>query len=104
MSESTTVICPNKDQIFTEVKEGTELVIKYDIVNDGLSAVMINSVQTSCGCTVGQFDKNPIQPNGRSTVELRFNSAGRRGNNFKTALVYGTFQPPIALTFHATVV
>ncbi len=101
---STTIICPNKDQTFTEITEGQKVTAKYKIVNDGYAPVLITQVNTSCGCTVGKFSRDPIQPNGSSEVELVFDTKNRKGVNLKSATVQGTFQPPIILTLKVHVI
>lgn len=101
---STMVICPNKDQVFTGVKEGTKLKAYYKIVNDGFAPVIISQVSTWCGCTVGKFSKDPIPPNGSSEVELIFDSTNRKGVILKGATVHGTFQPHITLTLKVEVI
>lgn len=53
--------------------------------NNGLEApIKIESVSSSCGCTVPDFPKHYIQPNEDFVIKAVFNPAGRVGLNSKS--------------------
>ncbi len=56
-------------------------VIKYDarIRNTGTDPLVIKSIDTSCGCTQVEWDKEPIRPGDEAAFSFRFDSRGMWG-------------------------
>jgi len=48
------------------------------LTNTGKKPLTIQSVKTSCGCTVAKYDKKPVLPRETTTVKLEYkpNSLG----------------------------
>lgn len=60
-------------------------VVKYDarIRNTGTEPLVIKSIDTSCGCTSVEYDKQPIMPGGEGSFSFRFDSSGMWGSQSK---------------------
>ncbi len=72
---------------FGTIKEGDVAVYNFEFTNTGKTPVVISNVQPSCGCTIPQWPKQPIQPGKTGTVTASYSSKGRVGNFNKTITV-----------------
>jgi hypothetical protein len=54
-------------------------IIQYDgwLHNVGTEPLVITSVETSCGCTSVEYEKQPIQPDGKGRLSFRLDSRGQ---------------------------
>jgi hypothetical protein len=64
---------------FGIVEQDKKLACVFSFENTGASDLYITSVEASCGCTVVDWNKDPIPPGGESTIGIIFNteSSGR---------------------------
>ncbi len=65
----------------------------FEFVNTGTEPVILESVGTSCGCTVPHWSNRPVQPGARDTVVAQFNPAGRAGQFYKVITVRANTVP-----------
>ena len=70
----------------------------FTVTNTSDSEVVINHVQTSCGCTVAKIPSQPwrLAPHTRGEMGISINLAGKSGTIFKTVTVFST-NPPTKL-------
>ncbi|MFA8450957.1 MAG: DUF1573 domain-containing protein [Bacteroidales bacterium] len=78
---------------FGKVIQGEKVSYSFKFKNIGDSDLVINSVKTSCGCTVGKYKKDPIPPGGEGFISVTFDSENRRGYQNKTVRVIANTQP-----------
>jgi len=73
---------------FGRVKQGS--VVEYDIVfkNTGSVPLTLTDVKTSCGCTAPEWPKEAIAPGETSKISVKFNTAGKMGNQSKSITVF----------------
>jgi hypothetical protein len=64
---------------FGQVKQGEVLKHDFLLKNDTVDVLKINSINTSCGCTASQADKQEILPGESATINVTFNSHGYLG-------------------------
>ena len=77
---------------------------KFGFVNAGQAAVVIDSVQSSCGCTIATLAKTTYAPGERGEILARFNIGDRRGVNSKSIRVAIKGEPePAVLTLVVTI-
>jgi hypothetical protein len=77
---------------FGEITEGALVKHNYKFKNTGKTPLIITDVQTTCGCTVPSWNKNPIQPNEVDEINVEFNSAGKEGKMDKPiTIIANTF-------------
>ena len=64
---------------FGQVKQGD--VLKHDFIfkNETKDVLNITGVNTSCGCTASQADKQSLKPGEDTTINVSFNSHGYLG-------------------------
>ncbi len=68
---------------------------KFKFHNVGKARLVINFVQTSCGCTVADFPKDPIAPGGEGEIQITYNGKGKMPGKFmKTITVYSNSDYP----------
>ena len=76
------------------IAEGNAVEVEFAFVNSGRSALVLADVSTSCGCTVANdWPKTPIAPGARATINVRFDSQGRTGENRKEISVISNTTP-----------
>jgi hypothetical protein len=64
---------------FGKIKEGTLANYEFVFTNTGKTALVLNNVQPSCGCTTPEWSKEPIMPGAKGVIKASFNSYGRPG-------------------------
>lgn len=90
---------------FGEVVEGEKVSFSYKFTNLGKAPLVIKSVASSCGCTVGEYTKDSIKPGSQGDVTVSFDSWRRVGFQQKSVTVNMNTNPPsIILRFTAKVV
>lgn len=58
----------------------------FKFTNIGDDKLIINSVHTSCGCTVADYSKDPISPGGTGEIKVTYNGAGKMPGRFKKGI------------------
>jgi hypothetical protein len=78
---------------FGKIIEGESVSYYFKFTNTGKSDLLIADVNTSCGCTVPSYPKEPIRPGQSSFINVKFNSAGKRGFQTKNITIVANTQP-----------
>ena len=73
-ADSQTEKKPKIDFVETEhdfgiIKQGERVSHTFIFTNNGNSDLILNNVSASCGCTVPEYDKNPIAPGKDGKIE-----------------------------------
>jgi len=90
---------------FGDLKQGEQVSFVFEFTNTGGSPLLIKDAAASCGCTVPNYDKEPIAPGDKGDIEVVFDSSGRRGSQYKTVIVKtNTPRKDIRLTIKANVI
>lgn len=69
---------------FGTIDEGEVVTHDFTFTNTGKSPLIISSAEGSCGCTVADYPREPLQPGKKGTIPVRFNSAGKPGHQEKS--------------------
>lgn len=64
---------------FGKVSEGEVLKHNFIFVNNSVKPLKIQSVNTSCGCTVSKVSKKELSSGENTDIEVSFNSKGYSG-------------------------
>jgi len=72
---------------FGNITQGEKVSYSFEFENTGGSPLVIEDAFASCGCTVPEYDKEPLAPGNKSLIEVIFDSSGRRGNQYKTVIL-----------------
>jgi DNA gyrase/topoisomerase IV subunit A len=78
---------------FGEIKEGAAVTKIYKLKNIGKKRLMIEKVEGSCGCTVAEWPRYPVEPGENAEIKVTFNSLGKRGVQDKTITVTANTEP-----------
>jgi hypothetical protein len=74
---------------FGKVPQGPQLQYNFKFKNTGAQPLIIDHVQTSCGCTGATIgDKKEYASNESGEISVTFNTQGREGKQEKTIIVY----------------
>jgi hypothetical protein len=90
---------------FGSLQQGEQVSYIFEFKNTGGSPLLIKDAFASCGCTVPRYDKQPIAPGEKGSVEVIFDSSGRRGNQYKSVIIRtNTPRKDVRLTIKANVI
>jgi hypothetical protein len=82
---------------FGKIEEGEKVACVFTFENKGDADLLISSATTSCGCTVPKYDDKPVQPGGKGTVEVVFDSSYRNGAQNKTIAIRSNAKRPVVI-------
>lgn len=79
---------------FGKVRKGEKVSTAFHFKNTGTKPLKILQVQTTCGCTITEWSKNPIAPNATSEISVVFDTTVKDmiGKPTKTILVISNAQ------------
>ena len=69
---------------FGEILQNDKVSFDFVFVNTGDKDLLITDAKGSCGCTVPEFPKEPIEPGKKESVKVTFDSRGKSGNQTKS--------------------
>jgi len=73
---------------FGSIKQGDQVSTEFVFTNTGKSILNIREIKASCGCTIGNLEKNDIAPGDTGSIKVSFNSRGRRGIQQKSISIF----------------
>ena len=62
----------------------------FTFTNVGNAPLVINQVIASCGCTIPRYDKRPIAPGQKGSIEVTYNGTGKFAGHFKKSITVRT--------------
>ena len=95
----TTVKFVSTEHDFGQVREGDKVAHVFEVLNTGKSPLIIQNVRAACGCTVPKYEKTPIRPGRKGTIEVAFDTKGRPGAQRKSVMVVTNTEPPNTALF-----
>lgn len=60
---------------FGKIPQGNPVTYEFKFENIGTEPLIINKVESTCGCTVPQYTKTPIKPGDKGSISVTFNAA-----------------------------
>lgn len=72
---------------FGVITEGQKVQKDFKFINSSDTDLVISNVQGSCGCTVGEYPKDPVKPNAEGIIKVKFNSEGKFGKQEKSVTI-----------------
>ena len=73
--------------------DGEKVSYSFHFSNTGDAPLIISTAKGSCGCTVPNFPKDPIEPGKGGTIDVTFNSSGRTGIQNKAVTLTANTNP-----------
>ena len=62
----------------------------FSFTNVGEMPLVINQAVASCGCTVPEYTKTPIQPGEKGEIKVTYNGTGKFPGHFKKSITVRT--------------
>jgi hypothetical protein len=81
---------------FGQIEKGVPVTHEFMFTNSGTEALIISSVQASCGCTVTEYTKEPIPAGETGFVKATYNAA-KPGVFSKTVTVNANTEKAVVL-------
>jgi len=72
---------------FGRILQGEQVSTVFKFTNTGDADLIIHKVETSCGCTVPEYDRKPVAPGQQGAIRVRFDSDGKEGAQYKIVKV-----------------
>lgn len=89
---------------FGTINEGDRVEHVFQFTNTGSEPLVLEKCKGSCGCTVPQCPKEPIQPGQTGEIKVAFNSKGKKNNQTKKVTITANTEPvQTVLTIRAQV-
>lgn len=74
---------------YGQIEEDSDGTWSFAFKNLGKEAIVINRVRSTCGCTVPNWSREPIEPGASGKIRVKYNTA-RTGTFMKSVVVYST--------------
>ena len=78
---------------FGKIIQGEKVSYSFKFKNVGQSDLIINDARGSCGCTIASYPKTAVVPGAESSIDVTFNTEGKRGFQTKTVTLSANTQP-----------
>ncbi len=80
---------------FGKVESGTVVEGSFEFTNIGTAPLVIKNATATCGCTVPDYPKNPINPGEKATIDVVFDTKGKMGRQQPIITVSANTTPAI---------
>lgn len=89
---------------FGNVSHGEKLAYTFIYKNTGDAPLVIHSARADCGCTIPEYDSEPLAPGKEGRLKVVFNTQGFMGYQAKTLqLVTNAKDPLVTLAVRAVI-
>ena len=78
---------------FGKILQGEVVSYTFHVTNAGNAPLIITSLEKSCGCTTGDFPKQPIEPGQGGEIKITYDSKGHFGFQSRTVVVNANTVP-----------
>lgn len=90
---TTTMTFREYEHDFGTMNEGDVVTHVFEFTNTGDQPLLLSNCKGSCGCTVPQCPKEPIAPGASGTIEVKFNSKGKKNAQTKRVTIDANTNP-----------
>ena len=78
---------------FGKITQGEKVSHAFTFKNTGSKSLIISGASGSCGCTVPEWPKEPVQPGETGKINVVFSSEGKSGLQEKTVTIVTNCEP-----------
>lgn len=78
---------------FGTLLQGEVVSYSFHFTNTGNVPLIISEVGSSCGCTVGDYPREPINPGKSGAIKVTYDSSGHHGFQSRVLTVMSNTQP-----------
>ena len=90
---ATNIAFPEYDWDFGTIDEGDRVEHIFKFTNTGSEPLVLENCKGSCGCTVPECPKTPVQPGEDGEIKVVFNSKGKKNKQTKKVTVTANTEP-----------
>lgn len=91
---TTTLSVDRMEHDFGDINEADGNVeTTFTITNSGSNPLLISEAKGSCGCTVPDYPRDPIQPGESREIAVSFDPKGKQGAQNKTVTIMANTEP-----------
>jgi hypothetical protein len=90
---TTTMTFKEYEHDFGTMNEGDAVTHLFEFTNTGTEPLLLTNCKGSCGCTVPKCPKEPIAPGASGTIEVKFNSKGKKNAQTKRVTIDANTDP-----------
>lgn len=90
---TTTISFKSYEHDFGTLAQGESVTHLFEFTNSGTEPLIIDNCKGSCGCTVPNCPKEPIQPGETGQIEVKFNSKGKKNQQTKNVTINANTDP-----------
>ena len=77
---------------FSSIPQGKPVYYTFEIVNTGKTAVKLDDVHATCGCTTPEWSRDPIAPGATAKIKVGYNAAAEGPFEKFITITYNTNQ------------
>ena len=85
------------------IAKGSDGTCEFLFTNAGKTPLILNNVAASCGCTVPEWTREPVQPGKTGTIKVKYNTAIVSAFTKTITVVSNAKNSPVLLTIKGTV-
>ncbi len=78
---------------FGQIIQGDVVDYAFEFMNSGSDPLIISEAKGSCGCTVPEWPKAPIISGEKGTINVKFDSKGKKGKQNKRVTLITNMVP-----------
>ena len=78
---------------FGTILQGERVTYTFHFTNTGNMPLIVSNVKTSCGCTIGDFSRAPVEPGKQGAIRATYDSKGHHGMQTRTLTVVSNTNP-----------
>lgn len=78
---------------FGQIVQGERVTYAFKFKNTGNAPLVISSASATCGCTVPEYTKTPVEAGEEGFINVTFDSAGKSGMTSKTVTLIANTVP-----------
>ena len=89
-----TIVFDKTEHDFEMISEsGGEVEFDFYFINKGDASLVITKVQASCGCTATDYTKEPVLPEKKGFIKVKYNPRGRANGFSQMVTVFSNGTP-----------
>lgn len=98
------ILWKEDDYDFGTIFEGDIVTKDFAFTNTGTAPLLIIKATSTCGCTIPEWPKKPVQPDSTAFIRVKFNSLHKQGGQRKTVTIFANTLPnTTTVTIHGKV-
>ena len=94
----------NTTHDYGTITQGSDGHYEFTFTNGGKTPLVLSDVRSSCGCTVPVWTKDPIQPKGKGSIKVQYNTANVGTFQKSITVISNAKNSPIILTIKGNVI